>query len=134
VSAPTEFSGDIRRVTAIRRLAPQLDVLAGADDVVLEAVAMGAVGWIGGFSNSIPQVCSRIYELARAGDVINGRELYERLQPAFTWDTRHTFVQAIKLSQEVAGRFGGPCRAPRFPLDPETRAQVIKDVELALTA
>ncbi|MEU9454871.1 dihydrodipicolinate synthase family protein [Streptomyces sp. NPDC048277] len=134
VVAVKEFSGDIRRITAIRRLAPRLDVLAGADDVVLEAVSMGAVGWIGGFSNSLPQLCAKIYELARTGDVGKALALYERLQPAFMWDTKHTFVQAIKLSQEVAGRFGGPCRPPRLPLDEETRAQVVKDVELALTA
>ncbi|WP_375426387.1 dihydrodipicolinate synthase family protein [uncultured Friedmanniella sp.] len=129
-----EFSGDIRRVTAIRRTAPRLDVLAGADDVVLEAVAMGAVGWIGGFSNALPAHCAKIYALAKEGDLAEARELYAYLQPAFMWDTRHTFVQAIKLAQEVAGRWSGPCRAPRQPLDDATRAEVVLDVELAMSA
>jgi 4-hydroxy-tetrahydrodipicolinate synthase len=134
VVAVKEFSGDIRRITAIQRIAPTLDVLSGADDNVLEATLMGAVGWIGGFSNSMPKACSRIYELGTTGRIEEARKLYEVLQAAFFWDTKHTFVQAIKLSQEVAGHYGGPTRPPRNPLSAEDRAQVIKDVELALTA
>lgn len=134
VVAVKEFSGDIRRITSIRRLAPSLDVLAGADDVVLEATLMGAVGWIGGYSNAIPQICAKLYKLGTEGKVAEARALYDLLQPAFLWDTKHTFVQAIKLSQEVAGVYGGPTRAPRRPLDGDERAQVIKDMELALTA
>ena len=134
VVAVKEFSGDVRRITAIQRLAPSLDVLSGADDNVLEATLMGAVGWIGGFSNSLPRACAKIYELGTTGQVEEARTLYALLQPAFLWDTKHTFVQAIKLSQEVAGGYGGPTRPPRHPLSDEDRAQVIKDTELALTA
>jgi dihydrodipicolinate synthase/N-acetylneuraminate lyase len=134
VVAVKEFSGDIRRVTAIKRTAPRLDVLAGADDVVLEAVSMGAAGWIGGFSNALPVQCAKVYRLAQEGSLAEARELYAYLQPAFMWDTRHTFVQAIKLAQEVAGLWSGPCRAPRQPLDEATRAEVVKDVELAMSA
>lgn len=134
VVAVKEFSGDIRRITAIQRLAPRLDVLAGADDVVFEATLMGAVGWTGGFSNAIPELCGRIYRYGIEGNVKEGRELLKLLQPAFRWDTEHVFVQAIKLAQEVAGRWSGPSRQPRQPLDEHTRRQVIADVELALTA
>lgn len=134
VVAVKEFSGDIRRITQIQRLAPHLDVLCGADDNVLEATLMGAVGWIGGFSNSLPAACAAIYELGTAGRVAEARELYSLLEPTMLWDTKHTFVQAIKLSQEVVGRYGGPTRPPRHPLSAEDRAQLIKDVELALTA
>jgi 1-pyrroline-4-hydroxy-2-carboxylate deaminase len=134
VVAVKEFSGDIRRITAIKRLAPGIDVLSGADDNVLEATLMGAVGWIGGFSNSLPKQCAKIYELGTTGQVEEARKLYALLQPAFLWDTKHTFVQAIKLSQDIAGGYGGPTRPPRHPLSDEDRAQVIKDVELAMTA
>lgn len=134
VVAVKEFSGDIRRVTAIQRTAPRLDVLAGADDIVVEAVAMGAVGWMGGFSNALPVHCAKVYRLAQEGSLAQARELYAYLQPAFGWDTRHTFVQAIKLAQEVAGLWSGPCRPPRLPLEEATRAEVVLDVELAMSA
>lgn len=134
VVAVKEFSGDIRRVTAIQRIAPNIDVLSGADDNVFEATLLGAVGWIGGFSNSMPKQCARIYEYGVTGQVEKGRALYKQLQAAFYWDTTHLFVQAIKLSQDVAGGYGGPTRPPRHPLSDELRAQIVKDVEQALAA
>jgi dihydrodipicolinate synthase/N-acetylneuraminate lyase len=134
VVAVKEYSGDIRRITSVQRHAPGLDVLAGSDDTILEALLMGAVGWIGGFSNAVPEICARLYRLGVDGRVSEARELYTLLQPAFMWDTRHTFVQAIKLAQEVAGLYGGPSRAPRLALTADERARVIQDVELALTA
>lgn len=134
VVAVKEFSGDIRRITAIQRLAPGVDVLSGADDNVFEATLQGAVGWIGGFSNAMPKQCAKIYEYGTTGQVEKGRALYKHLQGAFFWDTTHQFVQAIKLAQDIAGGYGGPCRAPRGPLPEDIRAQVIKDVEQALAA
>jgi 1-pyrroline-4-hydroxy-2-carboxylate deaminase len=134
VVAVKEFSTDIRRVQRIRTLAPRIEVLAGADDEILESVLMGAVGWIGGFSNSLPQLCARIYQLAKAGEIGQARALYDLAHPAFGWDTKVTFVQAIKLSMDIVGRYGGPCRPPRLALPPQDQAQLRKDIELALSA
>jgi 1-pyrroline-4-hydroxy-2-carboxylate deaminase len=134
VVAVKEFSTDIRRVQRIRTLAPRMDVIAGADDEVLEAVLMGAVGWIGGFSNSLPQLCARIFELAQAREVEQASALYDLAHPAFGWDTKFSFVQAIKLSMDIVGRYGGPCRPPRLPLPAAEEAQLRKDVELARSA
>lgn len=134
VVAVKEFSTDIRRVQRIRTLAPRIDVIAGADDEVLEAVLMGAVGWIGGLSNALPQLCARIYELAVAREVEQAKALYDLAHPAFGWDTKFTFVQAIKLAMDIVGRYGGPCRPPRLALSPEDQAQLRKDVELAQSA
>lgn len=133
VVAVKEFSGDVRRITEIANLAPDLDIVAGADDVVLECVLMGAVGWIGGFSNSMPQVCGTIYDAAIAGDVETARRLYREVHAAFQWDSRHTFIQAIKLSMDMAGRYGGPTRAPRQPLTAADEAAARADFERALS-
>ncbi len=133
VVAVKEFSGDVRRIWGIRRLAPRIDVLAGADDVVLELVAGGAVGWIAGFPNALPGVCVRLYDLCRAGRLGEAAPLYAAAHPLFTWDSRKEFIQAIKLAMDIVGRHGGPTRLPRLPLPVEDEAQVRKDVELALT-
>ena len=116
VVAVKEFSGDVRRVLEIRERAPGLTVVAGADDVVLESLLMGATGWFAGFPNVFPAESARLYELARAGKVDEARALYEPLVAAFRWDSRTEFVQAIKRGMDAAGRFGGPCRPPRGPL------------------
>ncbi|PKW15722.1 dihydrodipicolinate synthase family protein [Saccharopolyspora spinosa] len=132
VSAIKEFSGDVRRVLEIREQAPRVNVVAGADDVVLESLLMGAGGWFAGFPNVFPAESVRLYELARAGKVEEARALYEPLVAAFRWDSRTEFVQAIKRGMEIVGRFGGPCRPPRGPLPEEMLAQVDADLERAV--
>jgi 4-hydroxy-tetrahydrodipicolinate synthase len=134
VVAVKEFSGDVRRVSEIREAAPDLAVIAGADDVTVEALLMGATGWFAGFPNVFPAESVALYELARAGDVAAARERYEPLLAAFRWDSRTEFVQAIKLGMELVGRYGGPCRPPRGPLTPKHDRQVRAAMKRAIAA
>jgi len=134
VVAVKEFSADVRRIHQIHNLAPRIDVLAGADDVLLELVLMGAVGWIGGFSNAFPRECRVLYDLALACDVERALPLYQQVHDAFAWDSRHTFIQAIKLAMDMAGRYGGPCRLPRLPLSEDDEARARKDFDRAFAA
>jgi len=129
-----EFSGDVRRFYQIGELAPGLDVLAGSDDVTLELALAGSPGWIAGYPNALPEACVRLWTLGTAGDVAAARPLYRQLHPLLRWDSKTEFVQAIKCSMEVAGRFGGPCRHPRVPLLPEQEAAVRAATEQALAA
>lgn len=136
VVAVKEFSGDVRRVLEIRErtAGTGLEVVSGADDVVLESVLMGATGWFAGFPNVFPAESARLFELAAAGKLEEARALYEPLVAAFRWDSRTEFVQAIKLGMEQVGRFGGPCRPPRGPLSPAQRKQVEADMARAVAA
>ena len=111
-----EFSGDVRRAYRIAELAPDLDLLAGADDVTLELVIAGAVGWVSGYPNAFPRKCVELFAAALAGDVATAVALYRDLHPVLRWDSRTEFVQAIKLSMDIVGRYGGPSRPPRLPL------------------
>jgi Dihydrodipicolinate synthetase family len=52
IVAVKDFSGDPRRAYAIKELAPDLDVLVGSDDTVLEMALAGAVGWVSGYTNA----------------------------------------------------------------------------------
>ncbi|MFG3700486.1 dihydrodipicolinate synthase family protein [Micromonospora sp. NPDC047620] len=134
VVAVKEFSGDVRRAYQIAELAPGLDVLAGADDVALELLVAGAVGWIGGYQNAFPSSCRRLYDAAVAGDLATAVPLYRTLHPLLRWDSRTEFVQAIKLSMDVVGRAGGPTREPRQPLSPESAATVREITERLFAA
>ncbi|AIG77065.1 Putative dihydrodipicolinate synthase [Amycolatopsis japonica] len=134
VVAVKEFSGDVRRVLEIREQAPGLDVISGADDVVLESLLMGATGWFAGFPNVFPAESVRLFDLARSGKLDEARALYEPLVAAFRWDSRTEFVQAIKLGMDLVGRYGGPCRPPRGPLTEEHREQVTADMRRALAS
>ncbi len=124
-----EFSGDVRRISEIIEVAPDLEVLCGADDLALESALMGATGWIGGFTGSFPAATVRVFEAGRSGKVDEVLDLYRTMLPALRWDTGPRFVQAIKLSIDLVGAAGGgPTRPPRLPLDDEATEQVTRSV------
>ncbi|HET9171996.1 MAG TPA: dihydrodipicolinate synthase family protein [Actinospica sp.] len=119
IVAVKEFSGDVRRPYQIAELAPGLDLLIGADDVLLELALAGAKGWVAGYPNALPAATVKLYRAAVAGDLATAVPLYRQLHSLLRWDSRTEFVQAIKLSMDIVGRHGGPCRAPRGPLTAE---------------
>jgi 4-hydroxy-tetrahydrodipicolinate synthase len=127
-----EFTGDVRRIYRINEVAPGLDVLCGSDDVALELAVAGSPGWIAGYPNAQPESTVELWRTASAGDLAKALPLYRTLHPLLRWDSRTEFVQAIKLSMDIAGRYGGPCRQPRVPLTPEHEATVRQATEHAL--
>lgn len=132
IVAVKEFSGDVRRIYEISELAPELDVLVGTDDVVLELALAGAKGWIAGYPNALPAASVQLWELAAARELDKALPMYRDLHSLLRWDSKPAFVQAIKLSMDVAGRKGGACRPPRLPLSADVAAAVRKDTERAL--
>jgi dihydrodipicolinate synthase/N-acetylneuraminate lyase len=132
IVAVKEFTGDVRRAYEIAELAPELDLLIGADDVLLELAVAGAVGWIAGYPNAFPASCSTLYHAAVAGDLATALPLYKSLHSLLRWDSKTEFVQSIKLSMEIVGRPGGLTRPPRFPLTGETEARVRAATEKAV--
>ena len=129
-----EFTGDPRRAYMIAELAPDLDLLIGSDDVTLELGVAGAVGWISGFTNSLPAICVDLYNACVARDLDRALPLYRLLHPLLRWDARTEFVQAIKLSMDIVGRYGGPCRPPRLPLPAAAEAEVRRATEATFAA
>lgn len=132
IVAVKEFTGDPRRAYEIAELAPGLDLLIGSDDALLELALAGAVGWIAGYPNALPASTVALYRAAVAHDLETALPLYKQLHPLLRWDSKTEFVQAIKLSMDVAGRPGGPCREPRQPLTAGQEAAVRALTEKAL--
>jgi len=132
VVAVKEFTGDVRRAYELAELAPELDLLIGADDVLLELAVAGAVGWIAGYPNAFPASCSELYHAAVSGDLATALPLYKSLHPLLRWDSKTEFVQSIKLSMDIVGRRGGPTRPPRFPLTGEIEEGVRDATEKAV--
>lgn len=129
-----EFSGDVRRTYEIAELAPGLDVLIGADDVALEVALAGARGWVAGYVNALPRASVQLFNAATSGDLATALPLYRTLHQLLRWDSKTEFVQAIKLSMDIVGRYGGPCRLPRMPLTAEQRRAVQEATEKAIAA
>jgi 4-hydroxy-tetrahydrodipicolinate synthase len=132
IAGVKEFTGDVRRIYRIAELAPGLDVLCGADDVAFELAVAGSPGWVAGYPNAFPRACAELWQAASSGDPAAALPLYRTLHPLLRWDSRTEFVQAIKLSMDLAGRYGGPCRQPRVPLTAEDERVVRQATEKAL--
>jgi 1-pyrroline-4-hydroxy-2-carboxylate deaminase len=134
VRAVKEFSQDARRVAQIRERAPGLEVICGCDDTFVESMLLGATGWIAGLVNALPAESVRLYELCRRGEYVTAAAMYTEMLPLLRWDADPRFVQAIKLAQEEAGRYGGPVRLPRLPLPPAEADEVRAAARAALKA
>jgi 4-hydroxy-tetrahydrodipicolinate synthase len=127
-----EFSGDPRRFYAVAEQAPELDLLIGSDDTVLEGIMAGAKGWVSGYTNAFPRSCVELYREGIDGSLDRAVPLYRLLHPLLRWDSKTEFVQAIKLSMDIVGRPGGRCRPPRGPLSPAQEAVVRELTEKAM--
>ncbi len=115
--AVKESSGDIRRITEIgERHGDRFRVLVGMDDVIVEGIATGAVGWIAGLVNALPAESVRLFELAVQGRAEEARELYHWFLPLLRLDTVPKFVQLIKLVQEEVAMGSARVRPPRLEL------------------
>jgi 1-pyrroline-4-hydroxy-2-carboxylate deaminase len=120
-----ESSGDTRRFTDVRNLVGDRFVMfAGLDDVVVESVMVGAVGWVSGMSNAFPREGETLFRLARARRFEELRPLYDWFMPLLHLDARPDLVQCIKLCEYIAGRGTYLTRPPRLPLAGADRAQV----------
>lgn len=127
-----EFTGDPRRIYEIKELAPDIDILIGTDDSVLEVGIAGAVGWVAGYPNALPQATVELFRLSTSGNVADlerAQVIYRDLHKLLRWDTKTEFIESIKLSMDVLGRYGGPCRPPRLPLPKEVADMIIADTK-----
>ena len=115
--AVKESSADIRRIAAIKSLiGDRLHVLVGVDDLIVEAIAAGATGWIAGLVNAYPRESVVLFDMAIAGKWKELEPLYHWFLPLLKLDTVVKFVQLIKLVQEQVGLGSSRVRAPRLTL------------------
>ncbi|HEY8231159.1 MAG TPA: dihydrodipicolinate synthase family protein [Vicinamibacteria bacterium] len=131
--AVKESSADVRRVSAIRAIAGErLAILVGVDDLIVEGIAAGAVGWIAGLTDALPVESVRLFELARAGRTDEARAIYDWFLPLLRLDTVPKFVQLIKLVQAETGLGSETVRPPRLPLSGAERDSALKLIRDAL--
>jgi 4-hydroxy-tetrahydrodipicolinate synthase len=117
LDAVKESSADVRRVAAIRALAGRsLSILVGVDDLIVEGVQAGAVGWIAGLVNALPRESVALFNLALKGETQKAFELYRWFLPLLRMDTVPKFVQLIKLAQQEVGMGSARTRPPRLEL------------------
>ncbi len=132
LEAVKESSADVRRVTSIRALTDRLALFVGVDDLILEGISAGAVGWIAGLVNAFPEESVRLFELGKSGRWDEAYLLYRWFLPLLRLDTVPKFIQLIKLVEERVGVGSGRVRPPRLELTGSEREEVLRLVDVAL--
>ncbi len=132
VMAIKESSGAPNRFVDIANaVGDSITLVCGLDDVVVDCVALGAVGWVSGFSNVFPKEANALFRLAREGKMIEALEIYKWFMPLLYLDARPDLVQCIKLCEQLAGRGSETVRPPRLKLEGEVRQEIVDIFEAA---
>lgn len=128
-----ESSDDVRRITRIFRLTGErYRVFVGVDDLAMESLLMGAVGWVAGLVCAFPRETVALYDLVREGHLDRARELYRWFSPLLKLDTEVKFVQYIKMAEAMTGLGTEHVRAPRLALEGEERERIAGIIRSAL--
>lgn len=131
--AVKESSTDARRVSAIRALLDQrLEISVGVDDAVLEAIGVGATGWVAGLANALPRESVDLFNCGINGDNDRAFDLYRWFLPLLRMDTVPHFVQLIKLVEAEVGIGNARVRPPRLELAGNELAQATRTISDAL--
>ena len=128
-----ESSDNPRRITDIINLTKDRYVLfAGVDDLFLESMMLGAVGWVSGLVNAFPRENRMIWDLASAGKWKEALAIYRWYTPLLHLDTHVKLVQYIKLASAECGYGSELCRPPRLTLVGEERERILKIIREAI--
>jgi 4-hydroxy-tetrahydrodipicolinate synthase len=120
-----ESSGDVRRVTEIiNAVGERFTILCGVDNLAMEAVLMGAHGWVAGLVCAFPHETVAIMRLIKEGRIEQARDIYRWFAPLLQLDVSHKLVQNIKLAEAIVDLGTEYVRLPRLPLAGEERARV----------
>jgi len=128
-----ESSGDVRRLTDLYNVVgDRYQMFTGVDDLAMESLMLGAVGWVAGLVCAFPRETVAIYDLMQAGRIAEAREIYRWFMPLLHLDVSHRFVQNIKLTEHMVRGTSTTVRAPRLELTGDEKKQVEQIVSTAL--
>jgi 4-hydroxy-tetrahydrodipicolinate synthase len=129
-----ESSEDPRRITDLRNAVGNRYLLfCGVDDLVLESVILGAIGWVSGLVNAFPRENRLLWDLAAAGRFHEAREVYRWYTPLLHLDTHPKLVQYIKLAAAECGYGTETVRGPRLTIEGAEREHVLGIIRKAIS-
>ena len=127
ITAVKESTRDVSNVTRmINRFGDRFKILCGVDPLAMEALLMGAHGWVAGLVCAFPAETVAIYRLIKAGRIAEALTIYRWFLPILELDIHAKLVQYIKLAEAETGIGSENVRAPRLTLVGEERARVLK--------
>jgi 4-hydroxy-tetrahydrodipicolinate synthase len=128
-----ESSENPRRITdLINTVGDRYVLFAGVDDLALECLMLGAVGWVSGLVNAFPRENRALWDMATTGRWDQALDIYRWYTPLLHLDTHVKLVQYIKLAVSECGYGSEQTRPPRLPLTGSEREHVLKIIRHAI--
>jgi len=125
VVAIKEASGNLSQIMEILRERPaDFRVLSGDDAVTLPLIALGAEGIVSVASNEIPDLMSRMTELALDGNWPEARALHYRLLPLMEINFIESSPGPVKAAMAMMGLLEENFRLPLVPIQENSRARI----------
>ncbi len=128
-----ESSENVRRITDLKNQCGDRYLLfCGVDDLILESVLLGAVGWVSGLVNAFPEENRLLWDLATSGKYEEAVKVYRWYTPLLHLDTHPKLVQYIKLAMAETGLGSETVRPPRLPLVGQEREEILAVIRGAI--
>lgn len=125
IVAIKEASGNLSQIMEILRERPaNFSVLSGDDAVTLPLIALGAEGIVSVASNEIPDLMSRMSNLALDGKWDEARELHYRILPLMEVNFIESSPGPVKAAMALMGLLEENFRLPLVPVTEKSRAKI----------
>ncbi len=115
----------------IRTCGPELRVFIGLEDLLVPALAIGAVGAVAMLPQVLGSMAVELYEAAVAGDRARAQALHHKIARAYDLFSLGGGYVAVKEAMNLLGKPGGHSRPPILPLSDAERDQlraILRDV------
>ncbi len=130
INAIKESTRDTTNITRlINRFGDRFKILCGVDTLAIEALVMGADGWVAGLVAGFPRETVAIYRMIKSGRIEEAVKLFRWFLPLLELDIHPKLVQYIKLAEQQAGLGTEHVRAPRLTLQGEERERILKIID-----
>lgn len=125
IVAIKEASGNLSQIMEILRERPvNFSLLSGDDAVTLPLIALGAEGIVSVASNEIPDLMSRMTNLALDGKWGEARQLHYRILPLMEVNFIESSPGPVKAAMAMMGLLEENFRLPLVPITEKSRARV----------
>src|SRR5258707_1836604 len=125
IVAIKEASGNLSQIMEILRERPtNFRLLSGDDAVTLPLIALGAHGIVSVASNEIPDLMSRMTQLALNGNWEEARALHYRILPLMEINFIESSPGPVKAAMAMMGLLEENFRLPLVPIQENSRARI----------
>ncbi|HEY6247619.1 MAG TPA: 4-hydroxy-tetrahydrodipicolinate synthase [Pyrinomonadaceae bacterium] len=125
IVAVKEASGNLSLIMEILRERPEgFRVVSGDDSLTLAIISLGGDGLISVASNEVPDLMSRMVDLALAGNWEEARALHYRLLPLMETNFIESSPGPVKAAMAMMGLVEENFRLPLVPIQEKSRVRL----------